>query len=220
VAKKQTLFPLAYDEISLVDAGGGAAEDDSIAPSVLIAKRDGSRVRKLNPVGNNPTRKKSKQTPGTKPNLTTHVTSPSPSSSTSTKPLNSKKKKKVDPCNPKSSTGKKTGKSSKRAKTWAEGKHPRQTGSKGGQFGTTSSASKKKYGKGGTTKAKQLAECKRRHGSPKPKSTKAPRYVPMNARARNAKGRKRSSAGVGATVAKSWDTDARVRALLERKAAR
>lgn len=215
MAKRQSLFPIEYDEISLVDSGGGAAEDGSISPSVLIMKRDNS-VNKLNPVSNNPggsSKPSGSSSSGSSSSSSTKSTAPSPVVGSGGK----KKKKKTDPCNPKSSTGAKTGKSSQRAKNWQDGKHPRQ---QGGKFGTTSAESKKKYGKGGTTKSKQVAECKRRHGAkvgeaaPKTREPHALKFTPQNALAAGAKGRKKK------ILVKSWNTDARLRALVERKAAR
>jgi hypothetical protein len=209
--KKQALFPIAYDEISLVDSGGGAADDGSIAPAVLIMKRESSSVQKLN----------SRQTPPTKPIPPRKPRKPKSSGGSvpQPKPLQisvKEPKKKNNPCDPKSSTGAKTGKSSQRAKNWQEGKHPRQ---QGGKFGQTSQASKKKYGKGGTTKAKQVAECKRRHSRGKGK------YIPQNARAANARGLKSANkaaraGSAGGSVTKNWKTDAQLRALVERKATR
>ena len=166
--KKNALFPIAYDEISLVDSGGGAAEDGSIAPSVLIMKRAN--------------------------------------------------------CVPPSSTGAKTGDSSNRAKNWKETRHPR----KKGQFAQTSSDSKSQYGKGGTTSAKQEAECRK-----KPSKTIAERVAANEKRSRTEmreagllppkrKKRKGPKNEGRPTVKKSesWNTDARLRAIMERKAAR
>lgn len=223
---KQALFPIEYDEISLVDSGaaGGA--------HVLIFKRHASKVLKLNPVGNAPgipPRTKKRKPSGSSTSSSTSSSSSSGSSSSrtsgtqgggTTKPKKTKKPK-TNPCNPKSSTGKKTGKSSQRAKNWNGSRHPRQ---QGGKFGQTSQQSKQKYGKGGTTKAKQVAECKRRHSKSRVKSVGvgSSRYKPANARAANARGLKAAQRAVRRRdrVTKNWKTDAQLRALVERKAAR
>lgn len=202
MAKKNVLFPMEYDEISLVDSG--AAGD----AHVLIMKRDGSSVRKSAPT-KPPTVPGSTSTPQAAPVKGGH------------------KRKKSNPCNPKNSTGAKTGDSSQRAENWNEGRHPRQSG---GKFGQTSSGSKNKYGNGGTTKAKQNAACRkkksvvsitsdpdrrrrirrrRRGGTPTAEQvSSAPTGIPGT----KPKGKK---------VAKnsgSWDTEARLRAIMERKA--
>jgi hypothetical protein len=75
------------------------------------------------------------------------------------------RRKASNPCNPKNSTGAKAsgGAKSVRAKSFKESRHPRKKGGKqAGQMATTSAASKKKYGKGGTTKSKQMAACRRK----------------------------------------------------------
>jgi hypothetical protein len=168
--KKNALVPIEYDEISLVDSGGGAADDGSIAPSVLIMKRAS--------------------------------------------------------CVPPSSTGAKTGNSSQRAKNWTETKHPR----KKGQFSETSSASKAANGKGGTTAAKQEADCRKeksgsslaeRVAANEKRSIKEMREAGLLPKKKRKK--KRPQRDGGRPVVKkseSWNTDARLRAIMERKAAR
>lgn len=58
---------------------------------------------------------------------------------------------------------KSSSKKSTRAKSYKEARHARKgKGAKGGgQFTKTSAASKKKYGKKGTTKAKLVAKCRK-----------------------------------------------------------
>lgn len=67
--------------------------------------------------------------------------------------------RKMNPCKPTNSTGAKASGSgrSKRAKSFKEDRHPR---TKQGKMKQTSAASKKKYGKSGTTKAKLTARCR------------------------------------------------------------
>jgi hypothetical protein len=137
--KKNRLFPLSYDEISLVDSGGGAAEDGSIAPDVLIMKRN---------------------------------------------TISPDQVLKLDPCSPKSSTGEEESKKSKRGKNWKEERHPRD---EKGRMKKSSADSKSKHGKGGTTKSKLDAECRK-----------------------NKSGVKKIS---------KWDDEARLRSVMERKAA-
>jgi hypothetical protein len=160
--KKNSLFPLQYDEVSLVDSGANQHAD------ILIMKRE-------NPV--------------------TKIAVPD------TKKTDSKKKRKPesDPCgDTTNSTGAKEtdpSKKSTRAKNYKEDRHKRK---EDGQFSQTDKKSKEKYGKDGTTKAKQDAECKSKGGKPK-KGTS------------------------GATLQKSFSfitavTDARLRGILERKA--
>lgn len=130
--KKQSLFPVEYDEISLVDSGASQEAD------VLIFKRDGSITKA--------------RVPGSVPSA--GVKGPGGPKKAAT-PSMSK------PCaTGTNSTGKKIGGASgasARGKNWAPGKHPRNAK---GQMAPTSAKSKQKFGKGGTTKAKLNAACK------------------------------------------------------------
>jgi hypothetical protein len=139
--KKHALFPLGYDEVSLVDEGAAGSAD------VLIMKRA----------------------------TTTNKTSGGSSSD----------------CYGSHETGAKDGKST-RSKNFDEKKHPRD---KKGKMKETSKESKEKYGKGGTTKSKLEAQCRKKKSVAK-------------------KGR--------STIQKSsmstWNAEAHIRALLERKA--
>lgn len=161
MSKRNSLFPVEYDEVSLVDSG---AADDA---HVLIMKRAA--------------------------------------------------------CVAPSSTGAKTGKSSQRAKSWSETKHPRNAS---GQMTNTSSASKSKYGKGGTTSAKQEADCKKKKGPSlkervKANETRAKKeLVAAGLVSGKKKVKKSSKKELPVVKSDSWNTDARLRAIMERKAAR
>jgi hypothetical protein len=83
---------------------------------------------------------------------------------------------------PNSSTGAKEteeSKKSKRAKNFKEGRHPRD---EKGRMKQTSSDSKKKYGKGGTTKASLEADCRDKKKSPK-RNRVEKKLVAMNTQA-------------------------------------
>jgi hypothetical protein len=131
--QKNSLFPLAYDEISLVDSG--AAQD----ADVLIYKAF-APASALGPKGSALTAAPKGQKPPPK----------------GAKPPTMK-----NPCaKGTNATGAKKGKgkgASTRAKNFNPSKHPRNAK---GQMAATSAASKKKNGKGGTTKAKLNAACK------------------------------------------------------------
>lgn len=140
--------------------------------------------------------------------------------------------KRKTPCGsevPSNSTGKKDGKS-KRSKNWDEEKHPRKSD---GTMDKTSAASKEKYGKGGTTAANRGCGTSKGDADKKKKAPKTngdknaletARGI-LNNREKNRKKKKRAVNNIirdaENAVKKStstWDTDARVRAILERKA--
>lgn len=168
--KKHSLFPLGYDEISLVDEGAAGSAD------VLIMKR---RVAAGKPKAAKLQPKKKKKGKG---------------------------KSQENPCTDETnSTGAKDGKS-KRSKNFEEKKHPRD---EKGQMKETSKESKEKYGKDGTTKAKLEAECRRRRRGNKVKQAKTPNKLPTVKKGRST---------ITKTSMSTWDSDAHIRALLERKA--
>lgn len=143
--KKHSLFPHAYDEVSLVDEGAAGSAH------VLITKKAAK---------------------------------------------SGKGRSMENPCTTDSNpSGAKDGKS-KRSKNFEEKKHPRDSK---GQMKQTSSESKAKYGKDGTTKAKLDAKCKRR-------KKKGSGSV--------------SKIGVSKTAMSQWDTQTAVLTKLERKATR
>lgn len=156
--KKNSLFPIAYDEISLVDSG--AAGD----AHVLIMKRESSseiEKAKIKPKLRRQVNRiiDQRQAKNKKSKATIGTSAPSAKKGG--------KKPKSTPCNPKSATGAKETdpkKKSVRAKNFKEEKHPRKAN---GQMTQTSAESKKKNGKGGTTKAKQDAACRAKKGSVK-----------------------------------------------------
>jgi hypothetical protein len=156
--KKNALFPIAYDEISLVDEGAAGSAD------VLIMKRNGI----------------------------------------------AKGRTQSNPCSTASnSSGKKDGKST-RSKNWDENKHPCD---EKGKMKQSSSESKKQNGKGGTTKAKLDAKCKEK----KRKGVKPARQTTRDPEGRRKIRRRRAEKSVEKTAMSTWDSDAQVRALMERK---
>lgn len=139
--KKNSLFPIGYDEISLVDSGASQEAD------VLIFKRE-VPLSKARP--SNPREKKLL-------NAVKNTKYPGKPGSKTGKD----RKPESDPCKDvTNSTGAKEddpSKKSERGKNYKEERHKRK---EDGTYDKTSAESKKKYGKGGTTKAKQDAECR------------------------------------------------------------
>jgi hypothetical protein len=146
--KKNRLTPKKYDEVSLVDAG---ANQDA---HVLIYKRQSDDVLEL-----------SKRTPqeGTKYRAGRKVPKLKPKPLQSYFDAENKVGGKGLPHDKKKKRG-----TTKRAKNWKEDRHARD---KDGEWDTTSSESKKKYGKNGTTKAK-LKNAERHDGDPTRRRTK------------------------------------------------
>ena len=137
--KKNSLFPIAYDEVSLVDEGAAGSAH------VLITKR--------RPVV--PKNQKGKKGKGKKNRYGFEVTN-----ATTGQVVASSKDKPCKSCaaaKKKNSTGKKDGKST-RSQNWKEERHPRD---EKGQMTQSSSESKAAHGKGGTTQAKLDAQCKK-----------------------------------------------------------
>lgn len=140
--------------------------------------------------------------------------------------------KRKTPCGdevPSNSTGKKDGKS-KRSKNWDEEKHPRKAD---GTMDKTSQASKEKYGKDGTTAANRgcgtsKGDKKKKKAAPKTNgdknALKTAQDILRNRNKRNKKKKRKVASNLReaeAAVKKStttWADDARVRAILERKA--
>lgn len=129
--RRHRLTKMVYDEISFVDRGANQHAN------VMIVKRD---VSKMIPADQGGSGGKSSSKPAAR-KADWYAADRAPT---------------------KSGSGK--GAKSERAQHWKEGKHPRNaagSGSpRGGTFKQTSAASKKKYGKGGTTKAKLNAKKK------------------------------------------------------------
>lgn len=193
--KKQALFPIEYDEVSLVDNGASQEAD------VLIFKREISKYRVL--PGGEAT---SQYSPPKKSVATAPKKTSSTSTSTSTPSRPKKKAKKKAPTrsqkNPcatgTNSTGAKgKGKQTPRAKNWNPNKHPRK---QNGQMATTSAQSKAKNGKGGTTKAKLDAKCRAKKGGKAAKVSSGSSFLKKNFTMNN------------------WEADALVRSTMERKA--
>lgn len=132
--KKNALFPLAYDEVSLVDDGAAGSAH------VLITKRTIKKDR--GPI---------------------HTGAPPPPHSSGSgtfnvvRPPKKKKKGVCASCGKENGTGAKTGDSSNRAKNWKEERHPRD---EKGKMKGTDKKSKSAHGKGGTTQAKLDRKCK------------------------------------------------------------
>lgn len=187
--KRHALFPLAYDEISLVDDGAAGSAD------VLIMKRNGA-VTKARPRAGRVVAGSGAREPGRPPVKDKN------------KGKGGKKgggRSQENPCSTASNkTGKKDGKST-RSKNWKEEKHKRK---EGGKFAETSSESKAKNGKGGTTKAKLDAACRKKKGG-----------KGGNAEGRPVTGSKRPrrKPKIEKSSIARWDSDAHLRALMERK---
>lgn len=176
--KKNSLFPIAYDEVSLVDEGAAGSAH------VLIAKRD---------------KKPKGKRKGKKGEAHFEVVNAGTG-----QVVASDKKSKNKPCEKckaakkKNSTGKKDGKST-RSQNWKEERHPRD---EKGKMTQSSSESKAKHGKGGTTQAKLDASCKQCQKKGKKKGKAHSLVTPLG---------KRNSA------MSRWDSEAQVRAIMERK---
>lgn len=190
--KRNALFPLGYDEVSLVDEGAGEEVD------VLIAKRN-------NAIG--------KAKSGT-----VKVGSQSKT------PGKGGTGKRSNPCNPKSSTGAKTGNSSKRAVNWKEEKHPRDAK---GRMAQSSSESKAKNGKGGTTKSKLDAACRgKKKGGGKSTYVQVRNKKPIGEitsdpdeqkKIRSRRRKKQQKGSVEKSALSTWrSNDAHIRAIMER----
>lgn len=133
--KKNRLIPKEYDEVSLVDAGANQHAH------TLIIKRE--EISKRPPPGEG----------GWTPTLQLKYQRKKPKKSKKNQTTNSIEQSRSR----KKSRPKKRG-TSQRARNWKEERHPREKSGEpdGGEFTTSSASSKKKYGKGGTTKAKLL----------------------------------------------------------------
>lgn len=109
--------------------------------------------------------------------------------------------KKESPCKAcgakENSTGKKDGKST-RSKNWKSERHPRD---EEGKMAPTSSESKAAHGKGGTTQAKLDSQCKKCKGKKESRKIKNPNVAKTNQ----------------PTAMSRWDSDAHIRAIMERK---
>lgn len=126
--KRHRLINMQYDEVSLVDKGANQYAH------VVIVKRDSTDVSKMRPGGEGPPAKSSSKSPPRKADW--YASNRAPGNADG-----SKRKKGT----------------SERAQNWDGSKHPRVAAGSagGGTFSQTSSASKAKYGKGGTTAANQ-----------------------------------------------------------------
>lgn len=131
--KRHRLTNMRYDEISFVDRGANQHAN------VMIVKREGVSKTSVDATGVHPGQKSSG---GSKP------------------PPRKAGWYAADRAPTESGSGK--GKKSQRAQNWKTDKHPRKASGSpaGGEFDQTSDESKKKYGKGGTTAAKQKAASK------------------------------------------------------------